>query len=601
MEKVVNKPKLLFFQWQHDSSPKFLQLHMQLHVKCLAEFFEVILINKDCDYQQVCDFYHPEVALFEGGYKTSYSKKLTIKNTNSFPEIPKIGLHNGDPWCDCRPGFLSEMEQWSIETFFSISTTVAEHTPEIADNLFVWPNFIDSEIYRDYGEPKAVPVMFSGSMISLYPWRQKVFKQISNHYPTLTFPHLGYESHSPLMKYGEEYARSINASWFAPACGTVAKEIVRKHFEVPGCNSCLITEKSPSLEAAGFVDMQNCVFADENDVLDKLNYLFKNRHKLEEITTAGYNLVHSRHTYKQRNQISQWYNLYKDLKSNERIVQSSPFEALSIVKKTSGIRNNPIVCKGLHLEFLHKGDQMLLAGNYDEAEAIYFKSLDYISSMCEPKLKIAICELHKGNVEKALHWIIQPLRYNLGIYGAIDSDPVEWAYYIITLLCQGKLNEATIRARQFPSLNHPELDRIRWVIDYLRGREVEPFNQCAPTKFRHTIHQLPQLCFVDWLINLCNMLKACKQFRYVEILSICSITNETSIVKSKIKNKRFVKQLKNRMLLIRINGIEKLNSILRLLKVPAGRNGLPSITIWDYMFRIMKWLKLKIYKHYHLN
>ena len=63
--------------------------------------------------------------------------------------------------------------------------------------------------------------------------------------------------------------------------------------------------------------MQNCVFADENNLLDKLDYLFKNRDELHSITNAGYNLVHSQHTLKQRNQIFQWFNLYKSLEPNQ--------------------------------------------------------------------------------------------------------------------------------------------------------------------------------------------------------------------------------------------------------------------------------------------
>ncbi|MDB5061450.1 MAG: hypothetical protein JWP67_1293, partial [Mucilaginibacter sp.] len=204
MEKIINKPKLVFFQWKHDGLPMFLKLHLQLHVKCLSEFFDVILINKDCDYRQICDTHLPDLALFESGYKTSISERITIKNTSAYPHIPKLGLHNGDPWCDCRVGFISDMAHWGIKTFFSISTTTAEHTPEIAENLFVWPNFIDSNIYRDHGQDKVIPVLFNGNMSSVYPWRQKIYKVVSKCYPSLTFPHLGYESYSPIMIHGEQ-------------------------------------------------------------------------------------------------------------------------------------------------------------------------------------------------------------------------------------------------------------------------------------------------------------------------------------------------------------------------------------------------------------
>ncbi|MDB4999242.1 MAG: hypothetical protein JWR76_319 [Mucilaginibacter sp.] len=598
IEKKTNKPRLVFFQWNHSGLPMFLQLHMQLHVKCLSEFFDLILINKDCDYQQICDIYQPDITLFESGYRTSISQKITIKNTSAYPKIPKLGLHNGDAWCDCRVGFISDMAHWGIETFFSIGTTMAEHTPELAENLFVWPNFIDSDIYRDYGLPKIVPVLFNGNINPLYPWRQKIYNIVSNCYPSLIFPHLGYESQSPIMFHGEQYARTINASWFVPACGTVAKEVVRKHFEIPGSRSCLITEKTPSVEAAGFVDMQNCVFADEKDVLDKLNYLFKNTHELEKIINAGYQLVQSQHTLKQRDQIFQWFNLNKDLKINQEIVQVSPFKPLSVVEKSTDVKNTHIVSDGLHLKLLQHGDEKLWAGKYDEAEAFFLKCLNYIPWMSEPKLKLTICNLYKGNVENALDWIIKPIQYNLGSYKALDPDPVEWAYFIISLLCKGNINESIIRANQFPSLSHPELDRARLVVNYLRnkgGLVLIPDGQLSTS--RYSIHKLPQLIFTDWINHLCFMLNACEQVDYSNMLNkLVSLK-----VESLEKSNSVTQSLENHLLSIRINWIKKLNYIFEILHIPNRKKGLPSISINDFAIRLGKWASIDSVKRFVLK
>src|SRR5262245_29046228 len=156
---------------------------------------------------------------------------------------------------------------------------MGQYFPAISDRLFVWPNFIDPEIFWDYGQPKVVPVLITGSQKMLYPWRNRINKLISENFPSLICPHFGWGSDKATSRimHGREYAKMINASYVAPACGTIAKEIVRKHFEIPGCNSCLITEETPALKAAGFLDMQNCVFVTEHDVLDKLEYLFANR------------------------------------------------------------------------------------------------------------------------------------------------------------------------------------------------------------------------------------------------------------------------------------------------------------------------------------
>ena len=327
-----------------------------------------------------------------------------VTNVFGSTQIPKLGFHNADAWCEARAGFISDMERWGIDTAFSISATAVEHIPALADKLFIWPNFIDPEVFRDYGLPKIIPVLFSGSQDSQYPWRRGIFKLVSQYYPSLVCPHRGYTTRYGAfqMLVGESYARTINASWFVPTCGTVAKDVVRKHFEIPACKACLITEKSPGLEAAGFIDMKNCVFADQSNVLDKLHYLFENPGVLEEIINAGYQLVHDRHTQKQRDQIYQWYNLNLQLKPDQKIVQLGPFEPLTVMQRSCVSVDSPVLSNSQHLTLLREGDKKLLKGKYEEAERLYLGCLNYIPWMPEPKLKLAICSLYKGDARRAL-------------------------------------------------------------------------------------------------------------------------------------------------------------------------------------------------------
>ena len=588
MEKKERKPRLVFFQGKHDALPAFMRMHLHLHVKCLSEFFDVILINYDCDYKQVCDIYEPDLALFEGGWKSTLSKRLIIKNTSVYPQIPKLGLHNGDGWCECRVSFFADMDRWGIENFFSISTTTTEHIPEVADHLFVWPNFIDTDIYRDYNQTKDTPVLFTGSIFSLYPWREKMYDILSCYYPYKIIPHSGYEAQASKMKFGEQYARSINSSWFVPSCGSVAKEVVRKHFEVPGSKSCLITEKTPMLEAAGFVDMQNCVFADGKDVIDKLNYLFRNVHELESIINNGYKLVHSRHTLQHRDQILQWFNLYKSLKPSQNIIQKSPFDPLTVEEKSNGNKNNPIICNGLHLELLRKGDEKLWAGNFDEAEEQYLRCSKYIPYLSEPKLKLGICNLHRGNVTEALNYILQPIQNQLGLYKSSEPDPVEWAYFIISLLAHGKLDEAIIRANQFRSIYHPELDRTRYIVHYLKYNDKSPIENIEASKSRYSIHQIPKRSFTDWITNICSILNACNQTNYAKQLYRLISSVEKPIESNKQKANSWKQILNKNLLSQRIRYIDKSNSFLKILHIPESGTGLPSISIYDYLARLGK-------------
>jgi hypothetical protein len=529
MDSHDTKPTLVFFQALHNENiPTFLLAHQREHVQCLSQFFDVVVIKENCDYKQVCETYRPDVTLFESGIPFPSSRRPQILNARACPHIPKIGFLHADGFCCGRTGFLSDMDHWGIDTFFTLSITAAEHTPAIAASLFMWPNFIDPDIHRDYGQWKNIPVLFTGNKSAMYPWRKQISRSISKCYPSLISPHFGYgpQKAASQMVVGENYARMLNASWFVPACGTVAKEIVRKHFEVPGCRACLVTEQSPGLEAAGFADMQNCVFADEHDILDKLAHLSKDTAALNAIITAGHDLVHSRHTIAHRNQLFQWLSLHKHLKEHQQIVQLGPFEPLRIVDRSLGLTNTHILSNGTHLRILRQADEQLSLGKYEEAERLYLRCATYIPWMPEPKLRLTICSLNRGNAPLALSRIVESLTFTLAEYKASDPDPVEWAYFVICLLCSGKLAEACRRSDEFIWLRHPELDRARWVTNLLNDSGYDkPRPPDSSAGSRPSIHQLPSRHFKEWIGHLCLMLTVCGQQGLAATLEACSCAN----------------------------------------------------------------------------
>ena len=57
-------------------------------------------------HQQICDLYQPDITLFESGVNYRRCYRLNIVNTHTHLDIPKLGLHNGDSWCEARAGFL---------------------------------------------------------------------------------------------------------------------------------------------------------------------------------------------------------------------------------------------------------------------------------------------------------------------------------------------------------------------------------------------------------------------------------------------------------------------------------------------------------------
>lgn len=509
------RPRLLFVRPATGSMPAYIAIHFDEQVCALSQFFDVTVVPPEGDYAELCDKHRPDLALFESGVYFRGPRRLF--NTNVRPDIPKIGFLNSDAYCPTRRAFLSDMDHLGIETYFTLSVSMAEHTPEIADRLFIWPNSINREVYRDYGEKKNIPVLLTGSRAIHYPWRNQIMDIIPKEYPVMRTPHFGWVSRqrTSRMVHGEQYARLINASFVAPTCGTIAHEVVRKHFEIPGCRTCLVTESTPGLAAAGFVDMENCVFVEPDDALDKLAYLFANPDRLQAITDRGHALVHERHSWSSRTQIYDWFLLHRSMRPGQRIIQPGPFAQLTLVDDAQAT-NGHVSSGGPYSSLLRQAADLLEAGDHPRSERAYLQCLNYHDSAPEPYLGVALCALHRGDAPRALEWLHR-LLHELDDCMRADPDPVEWAYYIIALLCAGDVRGATSSAALHPALNHPELARTRLALAGLAPGLSFAGPDDAPAA-RRSVHSLPARSDGDWFDRLAAILRACGQNALAERL-----------------------------------------------------------------------------------
>ena len=518
---MSSKPTLIFFQFEYGSRvPAFLHIHRQEHVQCLEQFFDVKVIRHDCDYQELCDRYEPNLALFETGLEILDARRLRIRNPRRCPHVPRLAFLHADGCSELRPAILSDLHAWDIDAYFTISCCAHEHLEPIARNLFLWPNFIDPSVHRDHGLKKTIPVMLSGSLSPRYPWRREVYKQVADRFPALFLRHHGslMDKSSPQMLHGISYARIINASMIAPTCGSVVRDLVRKHLEIPGSKSCLITEDTPALRAAGFEDMVNCVFADERDVLDKIAYLFAHPDTLQAITSRGHDLVHARHTIGTRDQIFQWYTLNRSRRQSERIVQPAPFGPLTVVDESSPVQNIVLRSGAVHLQRLAEAREALTASQLEPAQELFQQVLSYLIEFPEAKLGMAATSLALGDVRLALSWILGPLRCSLLRYRAAAPDPVEWAWLIVCLLCQGKLKAARRRSEQYTDLQHQELALVRRAVTLLTDPHAPVIADAPAVGPSLSIHPTASRTLPEFLRSLADLLVACQQ---VELARQC--------------------------------------------------------------------------------
>lgn len=506
------KPKMVFFQWDHRpniGASSFITLQMEHHVKCLSRTFDVTVISEDSDFGAVCDRYEPDLVLFESGYRTHGSRRVRISNTRANPQVPKIALHNGDPWCDRRAGLLADMEAWGIETVFTIGTAMPGYTPTLAEQTFVWPNFIDPGTFRDYGLEKVVPVMLAGQSYQLYPWRQSVYGALSSHYPTLLTPPFQYESSvARRVLSGESYARALNASWLSACCGTMGHELVRKHLEIPGCACLLVAERTPILEAAGFRDGETCVFADASEVIDKVDALFADEARMRGIIAAGHALVHARHTLDHRPQIREWFELARRLPPGHRIIQPGPFAPLEIAPNDAARGHGHMSATGLDRIALTRGNDHLAQGRVAEARAAFSAALDFVSYSPEGLLGLARCDLAEGEADAALERLAKLIETTVISYGAPEPDPVEWALYLTALYAAGLRREAQELRDRHIGRDHPELVFIRQRL----GAQLGPVDAAGSRAGRaRSVHAVPPRTEADWALWFDETVQRCRQ------------------------------------------------------------------------------------------
>lgn len=494
------KPRLVFFRLVQTTLPTFVNQHLDDHVRCLGQFFDVSVVSEDADYDKVCDRLRPDLALFESGVYVRSSRR--IRNTATHPDVPKLGLLDADAYCVSRSVFLADMDEWGVGDFVTHSVAMSGHTPDIADSLFSWPNFADSAVYHSYPGGKTEQVLLSGSRASNYPWRTAVDRVIAQKYPVKVMPHGGWfdPGATAAMPVGSEYARGLSAALIVPTCGTMANELVRKHLEIPASGALLLTERTAAVEAAGFVDGENCVFADEHDVAARLENLFANPDDLRRIAEAGQQLARNHHDIDNRDQIRQWYELTRHARSEGsagHIVQPGPFAPLELAPSPA--------LPGFH--FPPGRDQKLIqAGSLAAAQGDWHAAIENFETALrqqfvpEAALGMARAQLSSGRPEEALAATVFIIEQSITVHGAKQPDPVEWATLIRVLLGAGRGRAAVRRARQYPKLRHLDLDRMRAYLDVPSG---------GTGTARKSVHVVPLEEERHWRASLLADLAAC--------------------------------------------------------------------------------------------
>lgn len=510
---TARRPRLVFFRTVRGSISGFLLQHLDEHVRALEKWFDVVVVAEASDYGKVCDEHQPDLCVFEVGV---YSAPRQISTTAAHPQIPKLGFLHADAFDSSRAAFIADMAAWGVEWFFTTSMSMASYTPELSERLFVWPNAVDGEVFKDYGQPKDTEVLIIGSQAAHYPWRNAVNNIVSEQFGTRTMPHFGWnaEPGTDKMLLGRSYSRLLNTSLFVPTCGTMARDVVRKHLEIPASNACLVTEDTPTVRAMGFRDMENCVFAEPTTISEKLRALLDSPGQLHQITRAGYDLVHSLHTFDQRDQVRQWLDLVTKHGTDMRLVQHWPSGRLERLKPHEASFRPFVNARGRDRTLLQEAWGALEAGQAQIAEPLFARCLNFYF-MPEAAAGMTLAKLMLGDAREGFNWATRALIPPLAHHFASAPDPVQWACLIRSFLCRGEVPSALACAAMYPEIEQEELDRIRHAT-YRVARDQFPgfraqARKAAGARTRFTVCPVRPTSEDEWTAELAAMLRNCGQ------------------------------------------------------------------------------------------
>jgi hypothetical protein len=499
------RPRLLYFNGPWDYlGARIRHSYIEPFRRLLEQDFEVISVEGDRDFRADVAAHQPDLVMFHTGSEAPGEPEVTITHTDAYPEIPRLGYMFRDPFSPSRMATMNRLRAWRADQVFTDFRPSDAAAPYFQDTMYL-PWWVDDTVFRDYGEAKSLWVTLTGSgwlAKCIYTWRSDICLQLLPRVPVFHAPSLGNRQTNHDF-VGEQYARLLNRSRFSAGCGTVNRYLTMKLLEIPASRCCLITQEIEVLKAIGFRDGENCVFATKENVVEKVRRLLAVPARLQAITDAGYQLAHERHTQRNRRVFAEWFQLWKNRQSGQRIVQINPFEPLRIIAAGTPAPAYTFPTENPLNESLLVGYRFLAEQRWPEALAKFEEVIGIVPCVAEARLGAALCLLRLGRAPDALTHLAY--NYNLMVkhFAYRHPDPIDLALLAVGLLRNKDPRLAVQLLGSYEEVRHPALNAVRWIVakanPALTARRVFQVSDGDESSSVLTVHILPQRTFAEWV------------------------------------------------------------------------------------------------------
>lgn len=209
---------------------------------------------------------------------------------------------------------ISELKQLDPNIFDSFDLILSTYAycfdkffPRVPKEKIYWfPHSFNEQLKVDYNESPINRMLLCGCVCEAYPMRMKV-AELKDKYRIDILEHPKYCKAKLHDVIGKKFIQKLNEYRFVFTCCLNEKipYLVQKFFEISGSGALLVAYdkwvKEP-LKELGFVDMENYISVNEDNLEEKLNFIFDDSKKelLEKIRSNGYNFIHEKHTHQIR-------------------------------------------------------------------------------------------------------------------------------------------------------------------------------------------------------------------------------------------------------------------------------------------------------------
>ncbi len=215
----------------------------------------------------------------------------------------------------CPKGILIEdvhtdVPKWQVKIakevgidviFHRYSDAFHTHHPDAGYHYkCIWlPHCVDIDTFFDYNIEQAY-VFHLGCVDDHYPYRNKAIKALSgwNEFKAINRPEESMDNGYKWPINGK-YAELISSAKICVTGGSKYNVPVLKYFEIPACNTVLMSNWFSDLSYLGFYPNENMIVYDE-DILSQVKELYGDEDRLKKIANNGMRLILDKHTVKKR-------------------------------------------------------------------------------------------------------------------------------------------------------------------------------------------------------------------------------------------------------------------------------------------------------------